>query len=280
MPPPSLRGKVALVTGANTGIGRVTALELAKLGAHVVLACRSEEKTRPALAEIAALAPAGKAEFLPLDLADFESVRRCAETFLRRDQPLHLLINNGGLAGGQGKSRSGFEVHFGVNHLGHFLLTQLLLPRVEQSAPARVVTVSSEAHRRPQGIDFDAVRRATATRRGFAEYATSKLANVLFSAELARRVDPKRITTYSLHPGVVATDVWRRVPAPLRVIIKLFMISSEEGAKTSLHCATSPSAAAETGLYYEKSRVRWPSAVARDESLARALWEFSQAAVA
>jgi len=275
-----LRGKVALVTGANTGIGRVTARELAKQGAHVFLACRSEDKTAPALAEIARTAPSAKAEYLPLDLGDFASVHRCAEAFSRRELPLHLLVNNGGLAGGRGRSKSGFEVHFGVNHMGHFLLTSLLLSRLEQSAPARVVTVSSEAHRRPRGIDFEAVRRLTATRRGFAEYSISKLANVLFSAELSRRVDPSRITTYSLHPGVVATDVWRRVPTPLRFLIKLFMISPEEGAKTTLHCATSPESARETGLYYDKCKVRWPSRVAQDAELARRLWEFSEAQIA
>lgn len=275
-----LKGKVALVTGANTGIGRVTARELAKQGAHVFLACRSEEKTRPALAEIAQAAPEAKAEYLPLELGDFDSVRRCADAFLRRDLPLHLLVNNGGLAGGHGRSKSGFEVHFGVNHMGHFLLTSLLLSRLEQSAPARVVTVSSEAHRRSPGLDFEALRRPTATRRGFIEYGTSKLANLLFSAELARRVDRSRITTYSLHPGVVATDVWRRVPGPLRLLIKLFMISPEDGAKTTLHCATSSEAAQESGLYYDKSRVRWPSRIAQDAALARRLWEFSEAQIA
>jgi NAD(P)-dependent dehydrogenase (short-subunit alcohol dehydrogenase family) len=280
MSEPSLRGKVALVTGANTGIGRVTARELAKQGAHVFLACRSEDKTGPALAEIAQAAPAAKAEYLPLDLGNFDSVRRCADAFLRRDMPLHLLVNNGGLAGGRGRSKSGFEVHFGVNHMGHFLLTTLLLPRLEQSAPARIVTVSSEAHRRPRGIDFEAVRRPTATRRGFIEYGTSKLANVLFSAELARRVDRSRITTYSLHPGVAATDVWRRVPAPLRFLIKLFMISPEDGAKTTLHCATSLAAAKETALYYDKCQVKWPSRVAQDAALARRLWEYSEAQIA
>jgi NAD(P)-dependent dehydrogenase (short-subunit alcohol dehydrogenase family) len=269
-----LTGKNALVTGANTGIGRVTAIELAKRGAHVFLAGRSEERTRLVIDEIRAAG--GTAEFLPLDLGDLASVRACAQAFLDRGEPLALLVNNAGLAGARGKTKDGFEVTFGVNHVGPYLLTRLLMPALERAEQARIVNVASEAHYKATGIDWDAVRARTGSTTGLPEYAVSKLANVLFSAELARRA-PAHVRTYSLHPGVVATDVWRHVPWGVRHLMKLFMISEQEGAQTTLHCATSDDVASETGRYYEKSREKTPGRAARDETLARELWDRSAA---
>lgn len=271
-----LDGRVALVTGANTGIGRVTARELAQQGAHVFAACRSAVRAQPLLDEIRAIPDAGTVDFLPLELGDFESVRQCAKRFLARGLPLHLLINNAGLAAARGLTKDGFELAFGVNHLGHFLLTQLLLDRIKASAPARIVTVASNAHYRAPGIDWQAVRERTRTATGLKEYGVSKLANVLFSAELSRRLNGAGITTYSLHPGVVASDVWRSVPWPLRSLVKLALISPEKGAVTTLHCATSPTVAAETGLYYDECRPRFPSRVAQDTNLAAELWKRSE----
>ena len=268
---------IALVTGANTGIGRVTALELAKRGAHVFAACRSAERAQAVLEAIRAQAEGGKCELLPLDLGDFTSVRECAKAFLARDLPLHLLINNAGVAGARGVTKEGFELAFGVNHMGHFLLTQLLLDRIKGSAPARIVTVASKAHYRAQGIDWQAVREPTRSATRLREYGVSKLANVLFSAELGRRLAGSGVTTYSLHPGVVATEVWRAVPWPLGWLLKLALISPEKGARTTLHCATSADAAGQTGLYYDECRPRTPSRVARDAALARTLWEKSEA---
>ena len=273
----ALAGKVALITGANTGIGRVTARELARQGAQVFVACRSAERAQAVLDDIGALPDSGKAEFLPLELGDFASVRACADAFLARGLPLHLLINNAGLAGGRGYTKSGFELAFGVNHLGHFLLTQLLQERIKASAPARIVTVASRAHYRAQGIDCEAVREPTRTLSGLKEYGVSKLANVLFSAELGRRLAGSGVTTYSLHPGVVATDVWRSLPWPFGWLLKLALISAEEGAQTTLHCATSPAVADESGLYYDSCRPRTPSRPARDAALAKELWERSAA---
>ena len=272
-----LAGTIALVTGANTGIGRVTALELAKRGAHVFVACRSAGRAQAVLEEIRAQADGGKCELLPLELGDFASIRQCAKSFLARDLPLHLLINNAGLAGARGYTKEGFELAFGINHMGHFLLTQLLLDRIKGSAPARIVTVASKAHYRAQVIDWQAVREPTRTTTGLREYGISKLANVLFSAELGRRLAGSGVTTYSLHPGVVATEVWRAVPWPLSWLLKLALISPEQGARTTLHCATSADAAAETGLYYDACRPRTPSRVARDAALAKTLWERSEA---
>jgi NAD(P)-dependent dehydrogenase (short-subunit alcohol dehydrogenase family) len=269
---PDLDGKVALVTGANTGIGKVTALELARAGAQVYLACRSAEKTAPVVEEIRGATEATRAEFIPLDLASLASVRACAADFLARGRPLHILVNNAGVAGQRGLTADGFELTFGVNHLGPFLLTMLLLERLKASAPARVVTVSSQAHYGAKGIPWERVRRPTRTLTGLSEYGVSKLANVLFSAELARRLEGSGVTTYSLHPGVIASDIWRRMPAPLRVVAKAFMRSNEEGARTSLHCATAPELIAETGLYYDSCRPRKPGRAARDAQLAHELW--------
>jgi retinol dehydrogenase 12 len=270
-------GKVALVTGANSGIGRVTARTLALQGWHVFLACRDEDKTRPVLDEIAAASGgAAHAEFLPLDLGDFGSVRRCAELFLARQLPLHLLVCNAGLAGSLGMSKSGFERAFGVCHMGHFLLTQRLLDTLKRSAPARIVVVASVAHRQAKGIPFDKLRQRSASSTGLPEYAVAKLSNILFAAELARRLEGTGVTTYSLHPGVVATNVWRSLPRFLQPVVKLFMISEEQGAATTLHCATSPEAGQESGLYYEKCRVAEPAPLGRDAALARQLWEQSE----
>lgn len=271
-----LAGRAYLVTGGNTGIGRATTAELARRGGRVYVACRSEEKGRKAVAEIVAATGNESVTFLHLDLADLASVRRCADEFLALGEPLHVLINNGGVGGQRGVTKDGFELAFGVNHLGHFALTTALLDRLAASAPARVVTVSSDSHYQASGVDFEAVRRPTASVTGMREYAVSKLCNVVFSAELARQVAERGITTYALHPGVVASDIWRRVPWPFRPLIKLRMISTEQGAATSLHCATSDSVAGETGRFYDKSREREPSKHATLD-LGRALWEQSQA---
>jgi NAD(P)-dependent dehydrogenase (short-subunit alcohol dehydrogenase family) len=271
-----LDGRTFLVTGANTGIGRATVTALAARGASVFLAGRSETKTRQAISEIGTETGNAKLEFLPLDLGDLESVRACADAFLATGEPLHVLINNAGIAGARGLTRSGFEITFGTNHVGPFLFTSLLLERLRESAPARIVNVSSEGHYRTQGIDFDAVREPTKTRTGFPEYCVSKLANVLHAQELARRLDGSGVTTYSLHPGAIASDVWRAVPWPIRPLIKLRMRSTEEGAQTSLYCATSPEVAEQSGRYYDDSREKQPSDVATPE-LAAQLWDRSTA---
>jgi retinol dehydrogenase 12 len=271
-----LAGRTFMVTGANTGIGRATAAGLASRGGRVYLACRSPDKGRAAVADIVAATGHDAVAFLPLDLASLASVRECAERFLALGEPLHVLINNAGVGGRRGITADGFELTFGVNHLGHFALTAALLDRLAASAPARVVTVASDAHYQAPGVDFAAVRRRTASITGMSEYAVSKLCNVLFSAELGRRTAARGITTYAVHPGVVASDIWRRVPWPVRPLVKLRMLSPEQGATTSLYCATSSSVAAASGRYYENSRERDPSNIATPE-LARALWEHSQA---
>ena len=270
-----LIGRVALVTGANTGIGRVTAVELARRGAHVFLACRSLEKTQPVLDEIRDIG-AGRGEFISLDLGDLASVRACAEAFLERQLPLHILVANAGLAGQKGLTASGFELMFGVCHVGHFLLVQLLQPCLLASAPARVVVVSSKAHRHLKTLNMDALRQPTRSPGGLKEYSAAKLANLLFASELGRRLAGTGVTTYAVHPGIVASDVWRGVPRPLRRLIRRFMVSPEEGAKTSLYCATSEEVAEQTGGYYDRCQLTSPSPLANDVNLAALLWQASE----
>ena len=272
-----LAGRTVLVTGANSGIGRATAVELARMGARVHLACRSEERTREVVAEIESLGGPGHAAYLPLDLGDLDSVRACAGRFVSMGEPLHILVNNAGLAGQRGLTSSGFELAFGTNHVGHFLLTALLTPTLRASAPARVVTVASVAHYQAVGIDWDAVRRPTRSITGMPEYAVSKLANVVFSAELARRLEGSGVTTYSVHPGAIASNIWTRVPWPFRDLMKrLFMRSPEEGARTSVHCATDPDLGHESGRYYDACSERPPSRSATAE-LGAELWRRSAA---
>jgi retinol dehydrogenase-12 len=271
------RGRTILITGANSGIGKSAAIALARRGANLILACRSQSRTQPVLDEIAQLAGGGQVTFVPLDLADLASVRACAQQVNALSGPLHVLINNAGLAGAQGLTRDGFEITFGVNHLGPFLLTLLLLDKLRASAPARIVNVASRAHKRVDGIDLSAQQRSRRSRTGLPEYGASKLANVLFTKELARRLDGTGVSTYALHPGVVASEIWRRIPKPFLWLMKLTMISNDEGAKTTVHCATAPEIAAETGLYYDRRRVVRPSKRAEDRALAQRLWAASAA---
>jgi dehydrogenase/reductase SDR family protein 13 len=270
---PDLANKTFIVTGANTGIGKVTAKELARRGAHVVLACRSKDKTAAVIEEIQRDTGTTTAEYVHLDLGDLASVRACAEAIAARNLPIHGLINNAGMAGSKGLTRDGFELTWGVNHLGPYLFTRLLLDRVKQAGQARIVNVASASHYNATGIDWDALKQPTRSATGMREYGVSKLCNVLFAKELARRLDGTGVTTYALHPGVVATDVWRRVPGPLRWLMKRFMITPEQGAIASLRCATDPAFADQTGRYYDVGgKEREPSKLAVDAELAKALW--------
>lgn len=269
-----LAGKTFIITGANTGIGKITAMELARRGARVILACRSESKTGPVIEEIKRETGNDHVEFVALDLSDLASVRACAEQVLAIAPKIHGLINNAGVVAKRGSAtRDGYEMTFGTNHLGHYLLTRLLTERLAQTGGARVVNVSSASHYRAKTIDWAAVQKPTRTVVGLKEYEVSKLANVLFTKELARRLEGKGVTTYAVHPGVVATDAWRRFPNPIRWVIKQFMITPQEGAQSTLVCATSPEVAGETGKYYTTGgKEKRPSRAADDAELAKTLW--------
>jgi NAD(P)-dependent dehydrogenase (short-subunit alcohol dehydrogenase family) len=206
-------------------------------------------------------------------------VREAGKAITARPHPVHVLICNAGVGGTHGVTADGFEVAFGTNHLGHFLLTQLLLEKLRASAPARVVVVSSRGHYDARRPDWDRVKEKTRSFTGLPEYAVSKLANVLFAAELGRREARNGITAYSLHPGFIASEIWgaSRIPGPLQPLAKKFMRSVEDGCVASVRCATDPALAAETGRYYTSDgQPKKPSKLARDKTLAAELWRRSE----
>ncbi len=276
-----LSERTFLVTGANSGIGRAMVEALAARGGNVVLACRSEARTRPVVEAMRQRYPRVSAEFLPLDLADLDSVREAASQFLAGGTALHVLVNNAGIAGTFGLTRQGFDVTYATNHIGPFLFTDLLLPRLRQQAAARIVNVSSRAHEMARRIDWAMLeRRSTPRKSGFSDYAVTKLMNVLHARELARRLEGTGVTTYAVHPGAVASNVWRALPGPLQWFFKLFMLTNEEGARTPLYCATAPQLARATGRYYDKGREAPTNPLAGDEALARELWQRTESAIA
>lgn len=257
---------IAIVTGPSSGLGRATAIELGRRDFHVVCAGRSEQKTTPVVAAIEA--EGGSAEFLHLDLASLESVEEAARRFNASGRAVDVLVNNAGVGGVTGLTEDGFEIHFGVNHLGHFMLTEHLRPTFRPGT--RVVVVSSEVHRRADGIDFAAVRKPSGLTRSLARYGVSKLANILFARRLAQ-LEPD-LNTYSLHPGVVDTGIF---PSYAKFLFR-GRVTPEVGARTSVWCATSPDVADDTGLYYSRMKVWEPSAVALDDDLAEELWSRSE----
>ena len=276
-----LQGRTFLVTGANSGIGRAMVEALAARGGHVVLAARSEERTRPVLDGIRAQRPSAAVEFLQVDVSDLASVRRAAATYLATGRPLDVLVNNAGVGGTNGLSADGFDLTYATNHIGPFLLTSLLLPAIERAPQGRIVNVSSIGHMQVKRIDWTLLERRTEPRKsGFLDYAITKLMNILHAKELARRLTGTRVTTYALHPGGVKSNIWRSLPRPVQWGLKLFLISNEEGAKTQLYCATAPELAGISGRYYDKSREVPPNRLAEDPALARELWTRTESAIA
>jgi retinol dehydrogenase-12 len=276
----SLSGKTYFLTGPTSGIGRATAESLGARGANLVLAARSPEKAAALIAALKEKSPQAEFRFLQIDLSDLKSVRRAAEEYLASGRPLDVLINNAGLAGVQGLTRDGFELTVGTNHLGPFLLTEKLLPLLQKSAEGRVINVASRAHSRVRGLSFDKYRRPAASKlETLKRYGQSKLMNVIHARELGRQLAGTSVTTYAVHPGVVASEIWRALPAPLDALLKLFMITNEEGARTSLYCATEPSLRAQTGRYYDKCREVPANRVADDPELTRRLFAWSQESI-
>jgi len=266
--PTDLQGRTFFVTGANSGIGRATAEALAARGGRVVLAARSEERTRPVLDAIRGRHPAREPRFVKIDLSDLTSIRRAVEVFLASGHPIDVLVNNAGIAGTRALSRDGFDLTYATNHIGPFVLTNLLLSRLLESSQGRIVNVASVGHMTVKRMDWSGLeRRTTPKRSGFPEYAVTKLLNVLHAKELARRLDGTRVTTCALHPGGVASNIWRAIPQPVQWFMKLFMLSNEEGARTPLYCATAPELATVTGRYYDKCREVPPNPLANDEAL-------------
>ena len=276
-----MHGKVCVVTGASSGIGRVAALGLAERGAAVVLVCRNEERGAPVLEEIEQRGGAGSATLLTADLSSQRQVRQVAAAFRERFDRLDVLINNAGVAGWGTRqvTEEGLETTFAVNHLAPFLLTNLLLDRLKASAPARVVTVSSAAHKNCT-LDFEDLqgeRRYS----GFGAYSRSKLANILFTRELSRRLEGSGVTANCLHPGVVATGIFRNLPGWMRaILVSPLVLSPEKGADTMLYLATAPEVAEVSGRYFVRRKTVPSSRASRDAEAARRLWEASEALTA
>lgn len=269
-----MKGRVCLVTGASHGIGFATASALAAAGATVVLHGRDPERVETLCRMIQQHTGSQSVSGLAADFSSLSEVRRLAAELIARHQRLHVLVNNAGASvSGRHRTADGFEWHLGVNHLAPFLLTNLLLETLEASAPSRVVTVASVAHRgNPVDLDDLDFEQGYGS---FAAYGRSKSANILFTVELARRLAGTGVTANALHPGVVATNLASTMPAPLRWIVTLLkpvMASPEQGAETSIYLATSPEVDGVTGRYFVKCREATADAPATDADRARRLW--------
>jgi len=282
-----MAGKDVVITGGNTGIGKEAAVGLAGLGARVVITSRNEERGRSARQEIAERSGNDSVEVMSLDLASFRSIRSFAADVLDRFDHLDVLVNNAGLILRQrAETQEGFEETFGVNHLGHFLLTDLLLERLRASAPARVVVVSSDAHKGARhGLDFDDLQ-AERKYKWAKAYSKSKLANIYFTRELARRLDGTGVTVNALHPGFVRSEFGRGGDLGgiygwgIKYLASPFAISPEKGARTTIYLASSPDVGGVSGGYFFKSKLSTPSAVAQDDDAASRLWDASEKLVA
>jgi NAD(P)-dependent dehydrogenase (short-subunit alcohol dehydrogenase family) len=282
-----LSGKVAMVTGASTGLGLETARALAAAGAHVILAVRTDDKGETSRTKILETVPAASLEHVLLDLGSLESVRTCASTILARHDRIDLLINNAGVMFTPfDHTTDGFELQFGTNHIGHFLLTNLLVPAVLAAAPARIVNLSSAAHQ-SSDVDLDDPNFERRPYDKFVSYGRSKTANVLFSVELERRLAAKGVHSYAVHPGMIATELSRHMTKDdmyaLRDRAKRGpsgglpgLKSLEAGAATTVWAATAPELASTGGVYLVDCQIAEPAAWALDTVSAARLWALSE----
>ncbi len=274
-----MEGKVCIVTGSNTGIGKETARGLAERGATVVLACRNVEKATAARDDIAQSTGRSDVSVEQLDLGSFASIRQFAQQIRSRFDRLDVLVNNAGIWPlSRVTTADGLESTFGVNHVGTHLLTVELLPLLKKSAPSRIV-LSSKLHYRGK-MDWDDLQAERKSFNGPKMYSHSKLMNVLFTKALARRVQGSGVTVSAVHPGVVQTELAREYPSVLTKIWHLFTISAKQGAECSLHVATAPELESVSGEYFEKSRAKKASKAALDEAAQERLWELTESIIA
>jgi retinol dehydrogenase 12 len=272
-----MTGKVVLVTGASSGIGKVTARELARMGARVVCVARDQGRGEAAIAEIRAAAPSADLDLLLCDFASQRAIRALSEQIHAKHDRLHVLVNNAGaIMASRTVTEDGIEATFAVNHLGYFLLTELLLDLLKAGAPSRIVNVASGAHKQGK-LDLDDV----SSERGYSRiraYSTSKLANILFTNELARRLEGTNVTANSLHPGAVSTNFGSSSGyfKYLVALVRPFLIDAEKGAETLIHLASSPEVAGVSGEYFYKKKIARRSARASDPVMAARLWEVSE----
>ncbi len=274
-----MHGKTVLITGANQGIGKASAIALGKMGAQLVLVCRNEEKARAAITDIQAATGRNDVELVVADMASQADVRRAAAEFKAKHDRLDVLLNNAGvLVTSRRLTKDGIEETLAINHLAYFLLTNLLLDVLKKSAPSRIVSVSSTAHRGSR-MRWDDLQYANTKYRAFNVYAQSKLANILFTTELARRLEGTRVTANCLHPGVIASGFGQTYGGFTSVIVKLaspFLGTPEKGAATSVYLASSPEVEGVTGKYFAKCAEARADRVAYDPADARRLWEISE----
>jgi retinol dehydrogenase-14 len=279
---PDLKGKTILVTGASSGIGFEAAVKLAAMGAHLVLVARNRARLDAAVAGVKQHAGSGKVSSLLCDFSSQAQIRRLASEFFDAYTRLDVLVNNAGSAWPSRQvTEDGIEQTFAVNHLGYFLLTLLLVDLLQKSAPARVVNVASIGHRSGT-MDFRNLGFENGGYSILKAYARSKLANVLFTRELARRLSGTGVTVNALHPGSVATHIWSHGPwytKPLVALAPLFMLSPEQGGDIIVYLASSPDLEEKTGGYYERFALVPPSPLAQDEDVARRLWDVSASLV-
>ncbi len=278
-----LTNKTVIITGANSGIGLEAAVALAQQNAHVVIACRNPQKGEAAKAEIISRAGRGSATLMSLDLASFASIRGFAKAALDAYPAIDVLLNNAGVVM---RTRSctvdGFEQTFGVNHLGHFLLTSLLLERINTTPNARIVTVASHAHKFAKtGLNFDDLESVHGYK-AMNVYGKSKLANIMFTNELARRIANTTTTANSVHPGFVASNFGRndRLGNVAMILAKPFALSPQRGALTSIYCCSDPAAQGVSGKYFYKCAPEEPTSFATDDAAAKRLWEISEQLIA
>jgi len=273
-----MAGRVCVVTGATAGIGKETALGLAKLGATVVIVARDPEKAARTVDEISRAADNRHVEWVRADFASLDSVRAAAADIRTRHGAIHVLVNNAGVANKHRTlSKDGYELTFAVNHLAPFLLTRELLPLLRAGAPSRIVNVSSGAEGYGP-IDFDDLQTEKGYR-GFPVYGRTKLMNVLFTYELSSRLSGTGVTVNCLHPGAVATDMLRQLPRWLYAVISPFLRTPEQGAETPVFLASSPSVEGVSGGYYEKQKAKRSSRRSYDVSARQRLWAISEALV-
>jgi NAD(P)-dependent dehydrogenase (short-subunit alcohol dehydrogenase family) len=271
-----MQGKICIVTGANSGIGKATAMGLAKMGAVVVMACRDRDRGEAALREIKSGSGSDSVELMLVDLASQESIRQFAADYKRAHDQLHVLVNNAAVNRWTfSKTVDGLETNFAVNHFGPFLLTNLLLDVLKASAPARIINLTSSAQ---SAIDFDDLMGEAHFDRWQA-YSRSKMANVLFTYELARRLSGSGVTANCAHPGVVRTNLGRDVGPVFKIfvaVMKPFMKSPEKGAQTPIYLASSPEVEGVSGKYFVNKKEAVSSAQSYDEAAARRLWQISE----
>lgn len=270
---------VVIVTGANSGMGKATSIELAKTGAVVVMLCRSKTRGEEALSKVKALSGSNSVEMMLCDLGSQKSIEDFSSAFRKKYQRLDVLVNNAGvILPGRHETADGFEFHFGVNHLGHFLLTNRLLDLLIASAPSRIVNVSSGAHKIGR-IHFEDVNLKK-NYRVWRAYAQSKLANILFTYELVDRLKGKGVTVNCLHPGAVATSMGinreNGFGTLITSMLKPFFQTSEQGAQTAIYLATSKDVDEVTGKYFYKKRPVPSSKRSYDKAAAKRLWDLSE----